>query len=344
MIFKQLFDQETWTYSYLLADIDTREAVIIDPVIENVDRDLKLINELGLKLRYVLDTHIHADHITGSGALREATGAQTAVSAAVEVACADRSLVHGDRILFGSHELEARSTPGHTNGCMTFVVENQGQTMAFTGDTLFVRGTGRTDFQQGSAADLYDSVYGQIFSLPDDTLLYPGHDYRGHSATTVGEEKEHNPRLNTKITKEQYINIMKGLKLGLPKKIAEAVVANLACGQPKKMARPVIQEITPEMLTDSDHFRIMDVRQPEEFVGELGHMDGAELVPLATVPSAAASWTKSEPVLVVCRSGARGVDAANLLLKLGFEEVTNLSGGMIAWNKMKSASQAGAVR
>ena len=120
--------------------------------------------------------------------------------------------------------------------------------------------------------------------------------------------------------------------------------ANLACGQPKNNAQPVIQEITPEMLTDIDHFRIMDVRQPEEFVGELGHMDGAELVPLATVPSAAGSWTKTEPVLVVCRSGARGVAAAHLLLNLGFEEVTNLSGGMIAWNKLRSTSRAGAGR
>jgi len=340
MIFKQLFDQETWTYTYLLADPDTRDAVIIDPVAEKVERDLKLIKELGLKLRYVLDTHVHADHITGSGALREVTGAETVVSAAAEVACANRSLVHGDRISFGSFELEARSTPGHTNGCMTYVLEDQGRAMAFTGDALFVRGSGRTDFQQGSSSDLYDSVHSQIFSLPDDTLLYPGHDYRGHSSTTVGEEKEHNPRLNTQISKVEFLIIMTSLKLGLPKKMDVAVPANLVCGQPPK---PVMQEIIPELLINEGRYRIVDVRQPEEFEGALGHIEGAELVPLATVSVVAGDWSRSDPILVVCRGGARGAAAANVLLEMGFEEVTNLSGGMIAWQNAQFA-RTGAIQ
>ena len=203
MLFKQLFDQDTWTYTYLLADPGSREAIIIDPVVERVDRDLKLIAELGLELVYTLDTHVHADHVTGSGELRNRTGALSGVASVAEVACVDRNLIHGDVLRFGRYALEVRSTPGHTNGCLTFVVETSGQTLAFTGDALFIRGCGRTDFQQGDAATLYSSVHGQIFSLPEDTIVYPGHDYRGHTMSTVAEEKAHNPRLNIDITGDE---------------------------------------------------------------------------------------------------------------------------------------------
>ena len=151
MLLKQLFDQATWTYSYLLADTDSGEAVMIDPVLEQVDRDLKLVNELGLKLAHVLDTHIHADHVTGAGELRRLTGALSGVAGVADVACADRALVHGDVVRFGQYGLEVRSTPGHTNGCLTYVVQADGKTYAFTGDALFIRGCGRTDFQQGDA-------------------------------------------------------------------------------------------------------------------------------------------------------------------------------------------------
>lgn len=230
MLFKQLFDQDTWTYTYLLAAPDSREAIIIDPVVERVDRDLKLIEELGLKLVYTLDTHLHADHVTGSGELRKRTEALSGVAAVAKLSCVDRNLEHGDVLRFGRYALEVRSTPGHTNGCLTFVVEADGQTMAFTGDALLIRGCGRTDFQQGDAATLYRSVHGQIFSLPDDAIIYPGHDYRGHTVSTVGEEKAHNPRLQTDISEAGFVAIMDGLNLSHPKRIHEALPANLVCG------------------------------------------------------------------------------------------------------------------
>ncbi len=225
MIFRQLFDHETYTYTYLLADEASREAVIIDPVKEQLARDLKLINELGLKLRYALDTHVHADHITSAGDLREATGCETGVGIGGDVACADHALKDSDEIHFGRHTLRVMTTPGHTDSCLSFHVDNR----VFSGDALFIRGTGRTDFQQGDAGLLYDSISNKLFTLPDDTVVYPGHDYRGNTVTTIAEEKQFNPRMNR--SRDAFIEMMAALDLPDPKKIMEAVPANLACGQ-----------------------------------------------------------------------------------------------------------------
>lgn len=230
MLLKQLFDQDSWTYTYLLADPDTKEAIIIDSVFEQVDRDLKLIKELGLNLVYAIDTHVHADHVTGAGELRKRTGAKSGVAAVADVACADAKLEHGQKLNFGTYTIEARSTPGHTSGCMTFVVEDEGKTMAFTGDALLIRGCGRTDFQQGDSLTLRQSVYSEIFSLPDNTIVYPAHDYRGHTTSTVGEEKSHNPRLGNEVSESRFVQIMDDLNLAYPKRIDEALPANLACG------------------------------------------------------------------------------------------------------------------
>jgi glyoxylase-like metal-dependent hydrolase (beta-lactamase superfamily II) len=233
MIFRQLIDKETSTYTYILGDADSGVALIIDPVIDQVERDIKILAELGLTLTHTLDTHVHADHITGSGVLRERLGAKTVVSTRAKVKCADIDAQQGQTIAFGAHSLEIRLTPGHTSSCMSFVVVNGDTTMVFSGDALFVRGCGRTDFQQGSPSDLYDSVHNEIYSLPDDTLVYPGHDYKGHTVTTVAEEKAHNPRLNLGIDKAGFSAIMDGLKLGYPKKIKESLPANMACGEIK---------------------------------------------------------------------------------------------------------------
>jgi sulfur dioxygenase len=343
MILRQLFDQDTWTYTYLLADEVSREAVIIDPVIEKVERDLKLISELGLKLIYTLDTHVHADHVTGSGTLRERTGALSVVSAVAKVKCADQNVQHGDRIRFGAYELEVRSTPGHTDGCVTYVLHREDETLAFTGDALFIRGCGRTDFQQGSSPDLYHSVHSQIFSLAPNTVIYPGHDYRGHSSSTVAEEKVHNPRLNVGIGKDEFIEIMENLNLANPRLIDVAVPANQTCGvvQATPTVANEIQEVTPENLNDVTQYRVMDVRQPEEFNDELGHIEGAELIPLSTVPSAVGAWSKEEPILVVCRRGGRGVSACEVLNEMGFKQVTNLVGGMEAWRAMHQDTSIG---
>jgi len=225
MILRQLFDHETYTYTYLIADETSRDAVIIDPVKEQLLRDLKLISELGLTLRYATDTHVHADHITSAGDLREATGCQTGVGIGGDVACADLALKDGDEIKFGDHTLQVLATPGHTDSCLSFHVDN----VVFSGDALFIRGTGRSDFQQGDAGKLYDSISNKLYTLPDETIVYPGHDYRGNTITTIGEEKQFNPRM--KHSRDIFIEKMAALDLPDPKKIMEAVPANLACGQ-----------------------------------------------------------------------------------------------------------------
>lgn len=232
MILRQLFDRETWTYTYLLADENTREAVLIDPVAEQLERDLSLIEELSLKLVYTLDTHVHADHVTGAGLLRERTGAKSVVAAVSGVECVSVPARHGDSFGFGKYIVEVRATPGHTDGCLSFIVRADGQTFAFTGDSLFVRGCGRTDFQQGSAQNLYHSIHQQLYTLPDDTIVYPGHDYRGHTMSTIGEEKALNPRIREGIEEEEFVATMTNLDLPNPKRIHIAVAANAECGMP----------------------------------------------------------------------------------------------------------------
>ncbi|VAW87338.1 MBL-fold metallo-hydrolase superfamily [hydrothermal vent metagenome] len=225
MNFRQLFDHETYTFTYLIADEASRDAIIIDPVKEQLSRDLKLIEELGLTLRYAVDTHVHADHITSAGALRNATDCKTGVSTGGDVDCADLALNDGDEIKFGSHMLHVLTTPGHTDSCLSFRTGN----IVFSGDSLFIRGTGRTDFQQGDAGKLYDSISNKLYTLPDETIVYPGHDYRGNTTTTIGEEKKFNPRM--KHSRDRFIETMAALDLPDPRKIMEAVPANLACGE-----------------------------------------------------------------------------------------------------------------
>lgn len=230
MILRQLFEKESSTYTYLLADPQTREAIIIDPVDTTVDRDSKLVRELGLELRYAAETHVHADHITGSGMLRDIFGAKSVVGATSGTLCADIRAEDGHTLQVGRYIVELMETPGHTDGCMTYVVRDGDDVLAFTGDALLVRGCGRTDFQQGDAATLYHSVRTKIFGLPAGTRIYPGHDYRGHTMTTVAEEKAHNPRLRDGITESEFVEIMDGLNLADPRLMDVAVPANLACG------------------------------------------------------------------------------------------------------------------
>lgn len=227
MIFRQLFDPTSSTYTYLLAD--GGETVLIDPVLEQAERDAALIGELGLKLLWTLETHVHADHVTGGWSLKERLGSRIALSAAAKAEGTDRVLRDGDRVKFGSRSLEVRVTPGHTASCVTYVLDDQ--STAFTGDCVLIRGCGRTDFQGGSSAQLYRSVREKIFSLPGTCLLYPGHDYRGFTVTSVGEEKAHNPRLGLTRSEQDFAEIMTNLKLAYPKKIDVAVPANLRCGR-----------------------------------------------------------------------------------------------------------------
>jgi len=227
LIMSQLFDPETSTFTYLLGCIASKEAVLIDPVLEQKDRDLTAVSELGLTLRHVLNTHAHADHITSGGLIRKQLPEVRTVISRASGAKADVFVDPGDKVSFGSFALQALATPGHTSGCITWYLEGT-PPMVFTGDALLIRGCGRTDFQQGDAGLLYDSVHQQIFSLPGETLVYPGHDYKGRSVSTVDEERRFNSRLTK--SKDDFIKLMSELNLPYPKQMDKAVPANLVCG------------------------------------------------------------------------------------------------------------------
>jgi sulfur dioxygenase len=231
MILRQWYDSESSTYTYLIADERTRRAALIDPVREHVDRDLTQLRELGLELVYALDTHTHADHVTGAGLLRERSGCKT-VTATSAAPCADLHLRDGDALELGDLRIHVLETPGHTDDSLSYLVEGA----VFTGDALLIRAAGRTDFQNGSAELLYDSITRRLFALPDDTRVYPGHDYRGLTVSTIGEEKEFNARIAGR-TREEFVRLMAGLNLPAPKKIAEAVPANRACGLEAKVVQ-----------------------------------------------------------------------------------------------------------
>ena len=225
MAFRQLFDPESSTYTYILGDAERREAVIVDPVRAHSERDLGVLAEMGMKLVWILETHVHADHVTGARALKARTGARTAVSAHCGASGFDRLIDEGELIAFGDEVVRAIATPGHTPGSTCYLWRDR----LLTGDTLLIGGCGRTDFQKGSAEALYDSITGKLFVLPEDTLVYPGHDYRGRRVSTVGEEKATNPRLAGK-SREEFVQIMNALDLPEPRQIRTAVPANLEGG------------------------------------------------------------------------------------------------------------------
>ncbi len=226
MLFKQLFDQETWTYTYLIADPTNKEAVLIDPVNTHIDDYLAMLTEQGLQLKYTLETHVHADHITASGLLRQKLGSQTGVGALCGAETANFQMKDGDLFSFTNGEqIKVIATPGHTKGSMSFLWRDR----VFTGDSLFIGGCGRTDFQGGDAGALYDCITQRLFTLPDDTLVYPGHDYQQRWVSNIVQERTTNPRLAGK-TRDEFITIMNNLNLPKPKLIDEAVPANRYCG------------------------------------------------------------------------------------------------------------------
>lgn len=227
MLFRQLYDGESSTYTYLLADLELKEAILVDSVLEQVERDWKLLTELGLSLRYCLETHIHADHITGSARLQELTGCLSVVPENARASCANRQIQDEEELELGSIAVEAIATPGHTDSHMAYLVNRE---RVLTGDALFIRGCGRTDFQSGDAGTLYDSVTNRLFTLPEATLVYPAHDYRGYTVSTIGEEKLFNPRFVGR-NRTNFIRLMNDLDLPNPKKIMEAVPANEHCGR-----------------------------------------------------------------------------------------------------------------
>ena len=321
MIFRQLFDSESSTYTYLLADEATREAALIDPVREQVQRDLAVLRELDLKLVHVLDTHVHADHVTAAGLLRAQTGART-VAGRKGPSCADLQVGQGSQLRLGSLVIDVLETPGHTDDSLTYRVGAH----LFTGDALMIRAAGRTDFQNGDAGQLYDSITQVLFALPDDTLVHPAHDYKGLTVTTIGEEKRFNARVAGR-SRAEFIQLMNGLNLPKPKKIDEAVPANRACGM---VDGRTVREIEPAALDSRQSAtRLIDVRDRAEFEGE-GHLPGAQTVPLATLPAAASGWNRDETIIVVCKTGVRSARAAADLAALGFNNVATVRGGMEA--------------
>jgi glyoxylase-like metal-dependent hydrolase (beta-lactamase superfamily II) len=229
MIFRQLFDHESSTYTYLLGDSKTGEALLIDPVIANTDSYLSLLKQLNLTLKVCVDTHTHADHITALGALRERTGCITMMGEQAMADCVSQSFAHLDQIEAGSIKLQVLYTPGHTDDSYSFYVPDAA--MLFTGDTLLIRGTGRTDFQNGDALAQYHSIQDLLLTLPEDTEIYPAHDYKGWSKSSIREERQYNPRLQVS-NAEEYAAIMAALKLPNPKLMDIAVPANQACGEP----------------------------------------------------------------------------------------------------------------
>jgi sulfur dioxygenase len=225
MIFRQLFDQESGTYSYLLASRPGGEALIIDPVLEKVDRYLHLVRELDLKLVKAVDTHLHSDHITGLGALRDKTHCITVMGEQTKADVVSMRLADGDKLTIEGLSLDTIYTPGHTDDSYSFMMADR----VFTGDTLLIRGTGRTDFQNGDPRAQYDSIFGRLLKLPEATLVYPAHDYKGDTVSTIGEEKAFNPRLQVKSI-EEYVELMNSLKLANPKMMDVAVPANMKVG------------------------------------------------------------------------------------------------------------------
>jgi glyoxylase-like metal-dependent hydrolase (beta-lactamase superfamily II) len=230
MLFRQLFHADTGTYTYLLGCEKTRQAVLIDPVIDNIAHYLQLLEELDLALSVAMDTHVHADHITALGALREKTGCISMMGEPSRAGCVSQTFVDGDVITFGEQQLTALHTPGHTDDSYCFLLQSAHEQWLFSGDTLLIRGTGRTDFQNGNAADQYHSLFGKLLTLPGNTRVYPGHDYKGWTTSTIDEEKAHNPRLQVN-SEQAYITLMGNLKLASPKWMDVAVPANLACGK-----------------------------------------------------------------------------------------------------------------
>jgi sulfur dioxygenase len=337
MIFRQLFDPASSTYTYLIADDETHEAVLIDPVIDQLERDLKIMREHGLALKHVLETHVHADHITASRALKEATGADTAVSGDCHAQGYDRMLKDGDVVLFGHEELLVIATPGHTPGSVSYLWRDR----VMTGDTLLIGGCGRTDFQNGSADAMWTSITEKLFALDDQVLVYPGHDYKGRRVSSIGEEKQFNARVAGK-NREAFVSLMNNLNLPLPKRIHEAVPANLvggagmaaSGGHAMPAATTPLRSVSVQQLAslaDAGDMNLIDVRTPGEFASV--RIEQAVNIPLERIdPAALATRFGAEAQLYcVCQTGTRSQLAADRLRAAGFSNVANVDGGTNAW-------------
>jgi len=343
MIFRQLFDLSSSTYTYLIGCERQKKALLIDPVFELVRRDLALIEELGLTLEWVCETHCHADHVTAAWLLKQKTGCGIASAEVTAATGVDLPLNDGDTIKVGDETLEIRATPGHTDGCLSFVTADHSK--AFTGDALLIRGCGRCDFQQGNAATLFHSVRDKLFSLPDNCEIYPGHDYNGRTKTTVAEEKAFNTRLGGDASEQDFVGYMDAMQLPHPRLIDHAVPANMKSGELEKGELPAevtwapihhsfsgVPEIDVEwVIAHRADVHVLDVREASELEKPVDRLENTQVIPLAELRDAIDEVPTDKPIVCLCRSGRRSAMAVSILQNAGIAEVANISGGMLRW-------------
>ncbi len=338
MIFRQLFDQASSTYSYLLASRRGGEAMIIDPVLEKVDRYLQLIQELDLKLVKAVDTHLHADHITGLGALRDKTHCVTVMGEQTKADVVSMRLADGDRLMIEGLALEAIYTPGHTDDSYSFVMPDR----VFTGDTLLIRGTGRTDFQNGDSRQAYELIFGRLMKLPESTLVFPAHDYKGDTVSTIGEERAFNPRLQVK-SADEYVELMRNLKLPNPKMMDVAVPANIHVGlHQEEVARrgwSLSAEEAVAVLGRAD-IALIDLREQGER-DRHGAIPGSLHVPYTALQEQLGAGeflselakSANKQLLFYCAFGERSAMAVQAAQDAGLTSARHVSGGIGAWKK-----------
>jgi glyoxylase-like metal-dependent hydrolase (beta-lactamase superfamily II)/rhodanese-related sulfurtransferase len=326
--------------TYLLGCEETRHAVLLDPVRDHIERYLAIAAYHRLTIDLLIDTHTHADHRSGSMDLRELTGARVAMHRRAPAPCVDAHLEDGQTVAVGNVLLRCLYTPGHTPDSISLHAGDR----VFTGDTLLIGGTGRADFAGGDPGAQYDSIVHKLFALPDDTLVYPAHDYRGNTHTTIGEEKRRNPRIAGR-TREEYIDLMNHLGLPLPTQIQEVLQPNQSAIDDDRIRFPTLAELNRvqqrsavqlrELLSSREPPLLLDVRELAEFHGELGHIPGSLLVPLKELSTRACELDshKGAAVIAICRAGVRSATAAAILTGLGFERVYSLEGGMLDWTE-----------
>ena len=338
MIFRQLFDSTSGTYTYLLASRHSGEALIIDPVLERVDRYLQLVRELDLRLVKAVDTHLHADHVTGLGALRDRTHCITVMGEQTHADVVSMRVAEGDRIEIEGLRLDVLYTPGHTDDSYSFVFGDR----VFTGDTLLIRGTGRTDFQNGDPRGQYDSIFNKLLKLPDETLVYPAHDYKGDTVSTIGEEKFYNPRLKVKSV-DEYVDLMKNLKLPNPKMMDVAVPANMQVGlRQEEVARKgwALSAAEAMGLRGRSEVVIVDLREKSERERH-GVIPGSLHAPYPNLQEnidaggmlheLAASTGKR--IVFYCAFGERSAMAVQAAQDAGLKTACHIEGGINAWKK-----------
>ena len=328
--------------TYLVACERTRTAALIDPLRDKVDRYLAVLAYHTLNLAAVIDTHSHADHRTASFDLKELTGAPVLMHRAAPAPRIDRYVADGESLALGTLTLRFLATPGHTPDSLCIHADGK----LFTGDTLLIRGTGRADFAGGDAGAQYDSIVGKLFALPDETVVLPAHDYRGNTESTIGDERRLNPRLAGK-SRGEYMALMSSLGLPLPDKIQEVLQPNQSALEDDALKFPTlaqlneVKQLAPRevhgLLSGGAAPAIVDVREPDEFSGELGHVPGSVLIPLKELARRTDELAPHNDRLLVavCRSGVRSTTAAAILTSMGFEHVSNMKGGILAWNELR---------